>query len=295
MSDRPASGDPALLNRALVLLLALLMAGCAVNVGQSSLLPNLPQPVEQQVAPLTGYSREDRVLSLAGLGDVRVARLTRPGNTATVIYCGGNGSFIATSGQRLNELAEVTGVDIVTFDYPGRGGTTVPKTSEALSAFGPAFVSRLRAEGWIAGNRIYAYGFSFGGASAAAIGRSGGFDGLIFEGTAANIPEVVRGMVPAIAQPFVKVRITDDLKSFDYFGYTVAAKAPVLVLAGRDDKVIKADTSRRFVEDLRAKGVSVTFIEAAGGHGQVLADERGRKAVQQFLKGIATTIESYQK
>lgn len=275
----------------MVLLSALLVSGCAVNVGQSSLLPNLPQPVEQQVAPLTGYSREDRVLSLAGLGDVHVARLTRPGNTATVIYCGGNGSFIATSGQRLNELAEVTGADIVTFDYPGRGGTTVPSTSEALSAFGPAFVSRLRAEGWIAGARIYTYGFSFGGASAATIGRSGGFSGLIFEGTAADILEVVRGMVPSFARPFVKVRIADDLKSFDYFGYTVAAKAPVLILAGKDDKVINADTSRRFADDLRARGVPVTFIEAAGDHGQVLADERGRKAVREFLKGSAATNE----
>lgn len=274
-------------NRALALLPAVLAAGCAVNVGPSSLIPTMPEPVEQRVAPLTGYSREERVFSLAGLGDVHVARLTRPGNTATVVYSGGSGSFIATSGLRLNELAEVTGADIVIFDYPGRGGTTVPKTSEALSAFGPALVSRLRAEGWIADNRLYSYGFSFGGASAATIGRSGGFDGLIFEGTAADIPAVVRGMVPSIARPFVKVKIADDLKSFDYFGYTVAAKAPVLVLVGTDDKVIRAGTSRRFAESLRASGISVTFIETSGGHGQVLADERGRKAVQQFLKGTA--------
>jgi fermentation-respiration switch protein FrsA (DUF1100 family) len=278
-------------NRALVLLPALLAASCAVNVDRSSLLPTMPEPVEQRVAPLTGYSREDRVLNLAGLGDVHVARLTRPGNTATVIYSGGSGSFISTSGHRLNEMAEVTGADIVTFDYSGRGGTTLPNTSEALSAFGPAFASRLRAEGWIAGNRLYAYGFSFGGASAATIGRSGGFNGLIFEGTAADIPAIVRGMVPSIGRPFVKVHIADDLMSFDYFGYTVAAKAPVLVLAGSNDKVIKADTSRRFAEDLRASGLSVTFIEVSGGHGQALADERGRKAVQQFLKGTAMITE----
>lgn len=43
----------------------------------------------------------------------------------------------------------------------------------------------------------------------------------------------------------MKVQIADDLKSFDYFGYTVEAKAPVLSLADTDGKFIKADTSRR--------------------------------------------------
>jgi hypothetical protein len=35
-------------------------------------------------------------------------------------------------------LAKVTGADIILYDYPGRGGTTLPPTIEAAAAFGPA-------------------------------------------------------------------------------------------------------------------------------------------------------------
>ena len=100
------------------------------------------------------------MLELPNLGTVHVARLMRAGNTKTLVYSGGNGSFVATAGRRMNQLADLSGADVVTFDYPGRGGTTVPQTTDALIAFGPALVAALRQAGWVTSGYVYSYGLS---------------------------------------------------------------------------------------------------------------------------------------
>lgn len=265
-------------------------AGREIAVDQASLFPALPDPDERRVTPLGGYVREERILTLPGLGDVHVARLARPGNRATVIYSGGNASFIATSGERLNRLAEITQGDIVTFDYPGRGGTTIANTPASFVGFGPALVAALRREGWIAEGALYAYGFSLGGAFAANMARSGGFDGIILEGTAPDIAAVVRNAVPPAMRPFIRVRISDDLKLYDYRGYVIEARAPVLVIAGEADETVDAELSRRFADDLAAQGLVVTFRQVPGGHGDGLDAESGRAAVQEFL--AAATVRA---
>lgn len=261
----------------------LAVSGCTATIDQSSLLPTMQQPVTPAVAVLPGYVRQERMITLPDLGAVHVARLTRAGNRTTLVYSGGNGSFIATSGTRLNDLAAITGADIVTFDYPGRGGTTVPRTTDALIAFGPALVAQLRHEGWIGSGPLYSYGFSLGGATASNVARTGGFAGLILEATAADIPAVARHMIPTVLKPFIRIKVSDDLKRFDYAGYVVAAHVPVLVIAGQQDRTVDAGTVRRFADTLSKAGVAVTFVTVPGDHGKALASPQGRTAVQRFM------------
>lgn len=280
-SNDPSETYPLRLTFAIGLIFAL--SGCTATIEQSSLLPTMQEPVTPAVQVLAGYSRQDRIISLANLGDVHVARIRKSGNRATVIYSGGNGSFISNSGNRLNELASVTGADIVTFDYPGRGGTTVLKTTDALIAFGPALMAGLRQEGWIAAGPLYSYGFSLGGATASNVARTGGFAGLILEATAADIPAVARNMIPTMLKPFIRVKVSDDLKRFDYGGYAVASHTPILVIAGDADKTVSAKTARRFAADLNKVGATVTFVEVPGGHGKALSSPQGGEAVERFM------------
>ncbi|MHA6718558.1 alpha/beta hydrolase family protein [Sphingomonas sp. RS6] len=265
-------------------LLALALCGCSVTVRQSSLLPAMQEEARPAVAPLPGYDRQDRLLALPDLGDVHVVRLARPGNRATILYSGGNRYLIAYTGRRLNELAAITGADIVTFDYPGRGGTTVPKTAEALIAFGPALVAALRQQGWIGPGPLYAHGFSLGGATAANMARTGGFAGLILEATTADIAAVARTRIPPLLRPFLHVKIAPALRRFDYAGYAVAARTPILVIAGTEDKTVSPRTARRFADQLRDAGAGVSVVEVPGGHGKALASPQGRQAVQAFLR-----------
>lgn len=268
-----------------VLIGAIALGACTATIEQSSLLPTLPEPTASVVEPATGYSREDRMLALPDLGIVHVMRLTRPGNRAMVIYSGGNGSFVATSGKHLNELVGLTGSDLITFDYPGRGGTTIPKTTDALIAFGPAFMAGLRQAGWIKTSPLYSYGFSLGGATASNIAGTGGFSGLVLEATAADIPAVARNMIPTVLKPFVRLKVSDDLKRYNYAGYAVAARTPILVIAGARDKTVGIKTARRFAQDLERTGARVTFIEVPGGHGDALEAQPARDAVRQLVRG----------
>lgn len=262
----------------------MLLGACTATIDQSALLPKLAEPTGARVVePPAGYAREERMLDLPGLGVVHVVRLTRPGSPATLFYSGGNGSFVSSSGSRLNQLATITGADIVTFDYPGRGGTTVPNTTDALIAFGPALIAAVRATGWVRSGPLYAYGFSLGGATASNMARAGGFNGLILEATAADIPAVARNRIPGLLKPFVRVKVSDELARFDYAGYAVAAHAPILVIAGDDDRTVDVRTTRRFAEALRAAGATVTFVTAPGGHGAALSSAPAQTALRNFL------------
>jgi pimeloyl-ACP methyl ester carboxylesterase len=263
----------------------MLLGACTATIDQSSLLPTLTAPtVAQVVEPPAGYAREERLLDLPGLGAVHVVRLTRPESRATLFYSGGNGSFVSSSGSRLNRLATITGTDIITFDYPGRGGTTVPNTTDALIAFGPALIATVRATGWIRSGALYSYGFSLGGATAANMARTGGFDGLILEATAADIPAVARDKIPALLKPFVRVKVSEEFARFDYAGYAVAGRTPILVIASEDDRTVNVRTTRRFAEELRKAGAIVTLVEVPGGHGAALSSVLAQTALRNFIR-----------
>ncbi|WP_168176466.1 alpha/beta fold hydrolase [Novosphingobium sp. PC22D] len=268
---------------AMLVLLGCALAGCSATVDQSTLLPALDEPAAVSAVMPSGYTREERVLSLPRLGDVHVARLTGPGNNAVMLYCGGNSSFIATTSKRLGELAELTSADIIAFDYPGRGGTTIPNTTQALIAFGPAYVDALRSIGWIKSGPLFAYGFSLGGASAANVARRGGFSGIIFEATAADIAAVADNMLPPLFKPFVRIKVAESLKHFDFRGYARAAHAPILVLAGRADRTVSLKQASEFARELREDGSTVTFVEVPGGHGSALSSDNARHAIAKFV------------
>ena len=198
-----------------LVVVASLLAGCTAVIDQSTFFPRAePPPAARLVAP-AGYTLTDAMLELPGLGRVHAVRLDNPASETVIVYHGGNGNFVSDQSLRAAALAEATGADLILYDYPGRGGTTVPATIDASLATGPAMLAELRRRGWIGGGALFGYGLSFGGSQAAAMAREGGFAGLILEGTAADIRAVGRNFVPWIARPFVRLRIDPALGRFD--------------------------------------------------------------------------------
>ena len=114
-------------------------------------------------------------------------------------------------------------------------------------------IDRLTAEGWIGCGPVYAYCLSFGGAMGASLARSVGLAGLIIKESAADYQAVGRDFVPGHAKPFVKVRFDPALNAFDYQGYELAARAPVLLLSGTKDKIIRPARMREFAQTLEAR------------------------------------------
>lgn len=266
-------------------ILLLWLAGCVTaRIDQSSFFPPAAKaPAGSLVAP-SGYVATDAMLDLPGLGALHAVRLDNPASEATVVFSGGNGNFVSSSSVRAAAIAGATGADLILYDYPGRGGTTVPATIDASIATGPAFLAQLRQRGWIGSGPLFAYGLSFGGSQAAAMVREGGFDGLILEGSAADIAAVGRNFVPGLAKPFVKLSVDPELRRFDYLGYAVAGRAPILLLSSREDSIVRERNMRDFAEQLRARGAIVTLVTVPGGHGTVTAQPQAMAALRTFVR-----------
>jgi pimeloyl-ACP methyl ester carboxylesterase len=269
-----------------VLLTAL--GGCTAVIDRSSFFPQLAAPPQTVLTPPPGYTMTERMLDLAGLGRVHAVRLDNPGSETVIIYHGGNGSFVAAQSPGAAALAAETGADLILYDYPGRGGTDVPPTVEAAIATGPALLAAFRREGWIGRGRLFTYGFSFGGSQAAAMARDGaGFDGVILEGTAADIAAVGRNFVPWIVKPFVRIRLDPGLSRFDYLGYVLSARAPILLISSRDDRIVRPGNMRAFAAQLRAQGRTVDLVEIPGGHGSAVSTSEGRAAIGAFVSRLS--------
>lgn len=262
---------------------ALALSGCTGVITQSTFFPPSAVAPDTMLTAPAGYRLEEAMLDLPGLGAVHAVRLDNPASNTAVVYAGGNMSFVARQAAMAAALAGATSADLVFYDYPGRGGTSVPATVDGSIAFGPAFVQALKARGWIGAGPVFAYGLSFGGSQAAAIARAGGMSGLIIEGSAADLARVGRNFIPAIAKPFVRLRVDPDLARFDYAGYAVAARAPVLLITSEQDKVVTPANMRDFADQLRARGVSVTTVSVPGRHGTALDQPAALDAVRRFV------------
>lgn len=266
--------------------IGLSLGGCSATISQASFFPSNQLAAPDSVLKVPdGYTATNAMLALGELGSVRAVMLDNPASETAIIYSAGNGGFVDSDGtsRMAARLASVTGADIILYDYPGRGGTTLPATIDAAAAFGPAMMEALKGAGWIGRGPVYAYGLSFGGSMAASLARSGGLAGLIIEGSAADYQAVGRDFVPGLAKPFVKLRIDPALQRFDYLGYAQAARAPILLLSGTQDKVIRPARMREFAQALEAGGASVTFRAVPVGHGGALEAAEGREALAAFM------------
>lgn len=269
----------------LPLFAALLVGGCTATIDQGSFFPQMNRLTTATLTPPTGYAITDELVDLPGLGRMRVVRLDNPATEATIIYSGGNGNFVDEQSARAAALAAATAADIILYDYPGRGGTTVPPTIDASIATGPVLLDALRARGWIGEGPLYAYGLSFGGSQAAAIARVGGFDGLIVEGSAADVLAVGRGFVPWYAKPFVTLKLDEDLLRFDTQAFALAAKAPILLISSTDDTVVRPRLMRTYADRLKAGGAEVTLVSVPGEHGEGLEQPEAAAALTRFVTG----------
>jgi pimeloyl-ACP methyl ester carboxylesterase len=264
-------------------LAAAMLSGCTAVIDQSSFFPQSIAPPATTLAAPPGYVLSDAMLDLPDLGLVHAVRLDNPASQTVIVYSGGNGNFVSAMTERAAALAEATGADIILYDYPGRGGTTVPATIDASIATGPLLLRELRRRGWIGAGPLFGYGLSFGGSQAAAMARDGGFDGLILEGTAADIASVGHNFVPRLAKPFVRLRVDPQLGRFDFLGYAASARAPILLISSRGDDVVRPRNMRDFADQLRARGAEVMLVTVPGAHGTALREPEARAALGRFV------------
>lgn len=266
---------------------AVLLSGCAV-VDSRRFLPEPGGAPRATLAVPAGYTATDRMIELPGLGMVHAVRLDNPASEATVIYSGGRAHFVGNQSGRAAVLAGATGADIILYDYPDRGGTTVPATIDAAIASGPAMVAAMRRIGWIGSGPLIAYGYEYGGGQAAAMARGGGFAGLVLEGSVPDVRGVRANRLPGFARPLVRVR--RDVSRFDYFDYVLAARAPVLLLTSWGDRRVRDEDVALFADAIRERDGEATLVSVPGERGLILNQPRAVDAVRAFFKAYAAPV-----
>jgi len=262
---------------------AYILSACAITIDQNRLYKkDMAQPRPGTLAAPDGYTLDDRIIALPELGHLHVVRLDNPKTDAVIIFSGGRTNFVALQSVRMRRLAKATGMDIILYDYPGRGGTDIPLSTENTLATGPALIKKATELGWINGAALYAYGFSFGGGQAAGMVRNGGFDGIIIEGSAPDVKGIGRDYLPGIIKPFITVRVDEDIIRFGYYDNVRNARAPVLLISNLQDKVVRTKRVEAFYEKLKADGVPVQIVKVPGGHGGGLQNTKVQQAIRTF-------------
>jgi predicted esterase len=81
----------------------------------------------------------------------------------------------------------------------------------------------------------------------------------------------------------VKLSVDPALRRFDYLGYAAAARAPVLLISTKKDDIVRERNMRDFAEQLKQRGLEVTFASVPGRHGEALAQPAALVAIRDFV------------
>ena len=81
----------------------------------------------------------------------------------------------------------------------------------------------------------------------------------------------------------MRLKVDPELSRFDYLGYASATKTPVLLISSRDDEIVRERNMRDFADQLRARGVDVTFTSVPGSHGTGLQQPAALVAISSFV------------
>jgi pimeloyl-ACP methyl ester carboxylesterase len=269
---------------AIACLLLLLPAGsCAVSVDARRLAPQ-PQarPVSAALAPPPGYRGGIDRVSIVGVGAVEVAYLHRREARGLLIYSGGRGFRLERASARAARLAELTGANLLLYNYPGRGASEGVSDAATLAALAKG----LRALPAVHdAGPVLIYGFSFGGLMAALLAAAGPTDGVVIEASSDAADAVAERLLPLPLRWALDVNVTGE--SLPYAERLVGADAPILVLAGGRDAVAPPPIACAFAQKLARMGGDVRFAAAPGAaHGKALYTEEGGAALRRFTEEV---------
>jgi fermentation-respiration switch protein FrsA (DUF1100 family) len=171
-----------------------------------------------------------------------------------LVYFHGNAGNASHRLERVRDLVEILGLDVVLVDYRGYGASGGRPSEEGLYADGVAIVEAVLARG-VGLDRIVLFGESLGCAVALETARRRRCRALILEAPFLSIPDMARAVYPFVPSFLVRTR-------FDNAARIARLDVPKLVVqAERDDVVPPRQTRRLF--DLAAPPKTYFVIPGA--------------------------------
>lgn len=267
--------------RTRLLLALLLVAGCArYTIEEGHFF--VPGPAKTTSPVVTGASVEDVTLQAADGTTLGGAYLTRPGADVDILYFGGNVSRV---NDALADLAAVTAdlrANVLMIDYRGYGRSGGKPALAAIKSDSLAAFDFLRAR---SDRPIIVHGFSLGGFMASHVAANRTAQGLVLEGTAADVETFARNQIPLYAKPVVRLNIAPALKAESNVIALKRHSGPLLVMTGSADTV----TPPEFMKPLLAASPSANkrgFVAQGATHGNALTVPAARQAYGAFLDEV---------
>lgn len=272
-----------------LVLLSLLLAGCTTEVRESDLLRPLPDhglsgEALAKVAPAYTLT-EERIVASDGTR-LYAVHLRQPGARITILYFGGNGYTIGRFGALSAAVFAPLGVDLMLVDHRGYGLSEGTPTAERLDADGLAIFDQLAKEVG-GGDHIVVHGQSLGSFIAGRVAAERTAAGVVLESSATTAEQWVHAATPAMARPFLHVRVDESLRSRGNLGNVGKIEEPLLLLVGRKDKTTPPVLSRALYAASPLPQGRKTLMEVAGaGHDDVMLKPEAIAAYRAFLEQL---------
>jgi abhydrolase domain-containing protein 17 len=221
--------------------------------------------------PPASYQDTDGIMKLTTKGGMQISAIHLVNEKAkyTILYSHGNAEDIGDTRPVLDGLKNL-GFSVFTYDYQGYGTSQGrPSESNAYMDVEAAY-EYLTAQLGIPGETIILYGHSLGGALAVDLASRKPVAGVIIESAFTTAFRVIT-RIPIL--PFDKFRNIDKLQHLT---------CPVLIIHGRQDKVIAVDHGQKLFEGAREPKQMILVDQAGHEDAALLAPKRLVTALQEF-------------
>jgi len=209
-------------------------------------------------------------------GETIAARwVERSDSRIAVLFAHGNAEDVGHGGYHAHRYAEL-GLSVLTFDYPGYGlSTGRPSEEGAYAAVDAAYDHLVDSLGY-APSEIIAHGRSLGGAVVVDLASRRPVGGVVIESSFVSAYRVMT-RVPIM-----------PIDQFESLAKMARLEAPVLVVHGQRDAVVRPWHGRRLFEAVPEDRRAALWVEHAGHND--LADVAGEAywaSLAGFARGIA--------
>ncbi|MEM8772705.1 MAG: alpha/beta fold hydrolase [Pseudomonadota bacterium] len=218
-------------------------------------------------------------------GEIAVTEfVTDDPNRPLVLHCGGNASDRYSFGA-LFGLKVIPYADLIIFDYPGYGDSPGKPSAASFERMVDNLAAELKARRGKSERPLILWGYSLGGfVCAELIGAFPEADAIIIESSANDAKSAAPHLIPKILRPFLRVRLSPSLASYDNVEALKNYNGDVLVLAGAQDGILPARLSQNLTDGLEANGVAVTYFEFAdGNHANLPTLDAYKNALRTFF------------
>lgn len=278
-----------MLNKITIVVLALLLQACAVQVGERNIIMQDEQVVVLSSTDIDTIKQLKPNLDVSHLSLKRSDGSTadgvwikQPHSKAVIIYFSGNAMRIKEDyDQFLPEMLKLK-ADVVWLDHRGTGGSNGDPSVDSLFRDGLETYDYVTSR---TNKKVVLHGFSLGSFVAGSIASNKPIDGLILEGSATNTDDWLDASLPWYMKVFANVTIEGQLKTAGNTQVVKEYNGPVFFIVGEDDNVTPPELSQKLYQQSISTDKHILVVKDRR-HGDVMRDDGAQAVLQGFIEGL---------